>query len=297
MPYRLQVWKEASRDFNVTRADVAMDGNNVVVNVVYRLPLGNNYTVRYTIFPSGTVHVGVNYEPIQVRAQQTDVTDDELFATESESGALARARRADDRLEIPRVGVRFRLPANMNHVQYFGRGPYENYLDRHKGSMVGLYTTTAEDMYVPYARPQENGHRIDTRWIALHRTGGRGLLIEADNLIAFNALRNSVEDFDTQESDAPYQWRNFSPQEVANRNYDWAKDRLRKQTHAADIIPRNFVEVCIDIRQMGVAGYNSWGDRPKPQYSLFANQEYVWGFTLIPIARPQEISSKTGFSY
>jgi beta-galactosidase len=287
MPYRLQIWKEASKNFNKAHTKMAVGMGEVAyyVRVGYTLPLGNLFEVMYAIHNSGVVHVSVNYNPVDTQAQQTAEADDERLATESASGALARARRADTRLEIPRIGVRFRLPAEMNRVQYFGRGPEENHLDRHKGSHVGLYTTTAEDMYVPYVRPQENGHRIDTRWVALHTKNGRGLLIQADSLIGFNALRNSVEDFDGEESDKDYQWTNFSPEEIANRNPANAKDRLRKQTHAIDIVPRDFVEVCVDFKQMGVAGYNSWGDRPKPQYSLFANQEYKFGFTLIPIAK------------
>jgi beta-galactosidase len=299
MAYRLQIWKEASKNFNVVaHADgTPSDPNAVQVHVTYQLPLGNPYTVSYTVFPSGELHVGAKYSPVDFVAIQTAESDEERLATESASGALARARRTDTRLEIPRVGVRFRLPAEMNQVQYFGRGPDENYLDRNRGSHVGHYTTTVEDMYTRYVRPQENGHRTDTRWLALHQRNGRGLLIQADSTFGFNALRNSVEDFDTEESDADYQWRNFSPEYIANRNPADVKDIYRKHTHEADIVFRNFVEVCLDVRQMGVAGYNSWGDRPKPQYSLFANQEYSFGFTLIPISRPQEIATRTGFKF
>lgn len=55
----------------------------------------------------------------------------------------------------------------MNNVQYFGRGPEENYIDRNHGTLVGVYKTTADKMYFNYVRPQENGHHTDTRWIAL----------------------------------------------------------------------------------------------------------------------------------
>ena len=56
MPKRLQVWKESSKNFNVTDATVTMDGNNAVVNVNYLLPAGNLYIVNYTIYPSGAVN-------------------------------------------------------------------------------------------------------------------------------------------------------------------------------------------------------------------------------------------------
>ncbi len=126
---------------------------------------------------------------------------------------------------------------------------------------------------------------------------GKGLLILADKTIGFNTLRNTVEDLDGQESDADYQWRNMSPEEVANKDYAAAKDVLRKQTHEYDIVPRDFVEVCVDMKQSGVAGYNSWGARPEPEYSIFANQEYKWGFTLIPVNNPADITNRTTYSY
>ena len=186
-------------------------------------------------------------------------------------------------MNVPRIGVRFRLPASMNQVEYFGRGPAENYLDRNAGSMVGLYKSTAEELYFPYVRPQENGHHTDTRWVSLS-TGKKGLLIQADNTIGFNALRNSIEDFDDEEATGlSRQWSNFTPEQVANHDEAAAKNVLRRQHHINDITPRNFVEVCVDLKQQGVAGYDSWGSRPEPAYTLPANREYNWGFTLIPL--------------
>jgi beta-galactosidase len=37
------------------------------------------------------------------------------------------------------------------------------------------------------------------------------------------------------------------------------------------------------MKQQGVAGFNSWGDRPLAEHTMPANQEYKWGFTLIPV--------------
>ena len=61
-----------------------------------------------------------------------------------------------------------------------------------------------------------------------------------------------------------------------------AKNVLRRQHHINDVTPRNYVEVCIDLKQQGVGGYDSWGARPEPQYTLPANKDYQWGFTIIP---------------
>ena len=281
MPKRLQVWKESSKNFNVTDATVTMDGNNAVVNVNYLLPAGNLYIVNYTIYPSGAVNVAARFTSTDMDAAQTEVS--EATRTATFTPGRDAARKEASKLNVPRIGVRFRLPASMNQVEYFGRGPAENYLDRNAGSMIGLYKSTAEELYFPYVRPQENGHHTDTRWVSLS-TGKKGLLIQADNTIGFNALRNSIEDFDDEEATGlPRQWSNFTPEQVANHDEAAAKNVLRRQHHINDITPRNFVEVCVDLKQQGVAGYDSWGSRPEPAYTLPANREYNWGFTLIPL--------------
>lgn len=281
MPKRLQVWKESSKNFNVTDATVTMEGKNAIMNVNYLLPAGNLYIVNYTIYPSGAVNVAARFTSTDMDAAQTEVS--EATRTATFTPGRDAARKEASKLNVPRIGVRFRLPASMNLVEYFGRGPAENYWDRNAGSMIGLYKSTAEELYFPYVRPQENGHHTDTRWVSLS-SGKKGLLIQADNTIGFNALRNSIEDFDDEEAtNLPRQWTNFTPEQVANHDEAAAKNVLRRQHHINDITPRNFVEVCVDLKQQGVAGYDSWGSRPEPAYTLPANREYNWGFTLIPL--------------
>ena len=281
MPKRLQIWKESSKNFNVTDATVTMDGNNAVVNVNYLLPAGNLYIVNYTIYPNGAVNVAAHFTSTDMDAAQTEVS--EATRTATFTPGRDAARKEASKLNVPRIGVRFRLPASMNQVEYFGRGPAENYWDRNAGSMIGLYKSTADELYFPYVRPQENGHHTDTRWVSIS-SGKKGLLIQADNTIGFNALRNSIEDFDDEEATGlPRQWSNFTPEQVANHDEATAKNVLRRQHHINDITPRDFVEVCVDLKQQGVAGYDSWGSRPEPAYTLPANREYKWGFTLMPL--------------
>ena len=249
----------------------------------YLLAAGNLYIVKYTIYPDGVVHADITFTSTDMEEGKTEVSEATLMATFSPG--QQEARRAASKLVVPRIGVRFRLPADMNQVQYFGRGPGENYIDRQRASHIDLYKTTADAMYTDnYVRPQENGHRTDTRWVELTRKNGKGLKIVADQTIGFNALRNSVEDFDSEEAVGKLrQWNNFTPEEIANRSEEEAKDVLRHMTHINDITPRNFVEVCVDMKQQGVAGFNSWGDRPLAEHTMPANQEYKWGFTLIPV--------------
>ena len=282
-PKREQIWKQSSKNFQVVDVITLSEGNNTILTANYLLTAGNLYIVKYTIYPDGVVHSDITFTSTEMEEGKTEVSEATLIATFSPG--QEEARRAASKLVVPRIGVRFRLPADMNQVEYFGRGPGENYVDRQAGSFVDLYRTTADAMYTNnYVRPQENGHRTDTRWVTLSRKNGKGLKIVADQTIGFNALRNSVEDFDSEETiNRPRQWNNFTPEEIANRTEEKAKNVLRRMTHVNDITPRNFVEVCIDMKQQGVAGFDSWGDRPLPEHSLPANQEYHWGFTLIPM--------------
>ena len=257
------------------------------------LSASNPYIVDYKVYPDGVVNVAAQFGSTDRSATKIEVSEDTKLATYSPGSKSVE----DNKLEVPRIGVRFRLPQTMNVVEYFGRGPEENYIDRQAGTLVGRYKTTAEDMYVDYVRPQENGHRTDTRWVALTNKQGAGLLVVADETIGFNAQRNSIEDFDGEESDKAYQWRNRSPQEIAAKDEAKAKNKMMKQTHVNDVKPRNFVEVCVDMKQQGVAGYNSWGARPEPAYTIPANQDYEWNFTLVPINNTKAIDNSVKYNY
>ena len=280
-PKREQIWKQSSKNFDVSDATVKMDGKNAIMTINYLLPAGNLYIVDYTIYPSGAVHVAAHFTSTEMNEAETEVS--EATRTATFTPGRDAARKEASKLTVPRIGVRFRMPATMNQVEYFGRGPEENYWDRKAGTLVGLYKSTAEDLYFPYVRPQENGHHTDTRWVSVSSNKGKGLKIVADELIEFNALRNSIEDFDDEEQvNLPRQWSNFTPEQIANHDEAAAKDVLRRQHHINDVTPRNYVEVCIDLKQQGVGGYDSWGARPEPQYTLPANKDYQWGFTIIP---------------
>lgn len=293
-PSRLQVWKQSGKDFNVIDPKIVMDGNAVVISANYLLAAGNLYSVRYRIYPTGVVNVSAKFYSTTMEENKTDIPEATAMATFSPKSMANRKAAAE--LEVPRIGVRFRVPASMHEIEYFGRGPEENYLDRQAGTLIGHYKSTAEEMYFPYVRPQENGHHTDTRWVAV-TDKGKGLLITAENTIGFNALRNSVEDFDSQESSREYQWHNFTPEEIANRDPEKARNNMPKMTHINDIRPRDFIEVCIDMKQQGVAGYDSWGSKPEPGYNIPASQDYTWSFTLVPVNNSKEFTTKSTYSY
>ena len=246
MPRRTQVWKEASRDAD---AEVTgrMEGDAAVIAATRALAGGNRVTTTYTVYPSGAVNVRMHFAPGE-----------------------------EPMPEMPRYGVRFRLPERMDAFAYFGRGPEENYWDRKAGTFVGRYETSARRECFPYVRPQETGHHCDTEWIDFGE-----LLIVADSTMEFNALRCTVEDLDGEQAvGRDYQWHNWTKSD--SNEADKARNAMRRQTHVNDIPVRDFVEVCLDYRQMGLGGYDSWGKRPEESVTLRTGKLRDWGFTLVP---------------
>lgn len=76
---------------------------------------------------------------------------------------------------LPRVGVVFNAEKSLNHVTWYGRGPFECYPDRKAAAHVGVYESSVEDLHVPYIVPGECGGRTDVRWVALKNADGFGL--------------------------------------------------------------------------------------------------------------------------
>ena len=280
-PFRLQIWKQSSKNFKIVESSLAMDGKDALMKVTYHLAAGNLYIATYRIHPSGVVKADYIFTSCEREGMKTELSEAMLTATFSPGNENLLKEAA--KLVVPRIGVRFRMPVAMNKVTYFGRGPEENYCDRNNGTMVGQYSSTADEMYFPYVRPQENGHHTDTRWLTIGKRAGKGLTIYADETLGFNILRNSVEDFDGEEAThRDYQWNNRNAEELKH-DVATAKNKKPRQTHINDIIPRDYVEVCLDMKQMGLGGYDSWGARPDKQYLIPASQEYKWGFTMVPM--------------
>ena len=178
-------------------------------------------------------------------------------------------------VEIPRLGLRFRV--REDSFRYFGCGPAENYWDRCSASFKRIWESRASAEYFPYVRPQETGHHTGTDWLSI----GPLTLARVDEPFEFNALRHTVEDLDGEEAvGRPYQWHNFSPDEVHDDAA--ARNRLRRQTHQDDVPERDFTEVCVDYRMSGVGGYDSWGSRPEPDRTLWSNESYRYRIRLVP---------------
>ncbi len=94
---------------------------------------------------------------------------------------------------LPRVGVDWILDKSLENVQWYGRGPQENYPDRKSGYKTGVYKSTVTDMYEPYLIPQDYGLRTDNRWVRMTDDKGMGLEFKGDKLFNFSAQPYSTE--------------------------------------------------------------------------------------------------------
>ncbi|HPE55397.1 MAG TPA: glycoside hydrolase family 2 TIM barrel-domain containing protein [Bacteroidales bacterium] len=164
--------------------------------------------------------------------------------------------------ELPRLGMRLQVPGKYDQLTWYGRGPQENYWDRKKAAFVGIYKSPVADQYFPYIRPQENGYKTDTRWLALQDSTGKGLMFIGEPLLSFSALNFITEDLD-----------------------QGAKDNYR---HTKDLKQNDFVALHVDYKQTGVGGDDSWGARPHPQYSL-KYDAYEYSYIIRPLQRKQDL--------
>jgi beta-galactosidase len=97
---------------------------------------------------------------------------------------------------IPKVGLQLQLPGEFQEMEWFGRGPFENYPDRKTGAKTRIYSTTVEQDYVPYIIPQDYGNRCDVRWFRLGNGEGSGLHISSPELFHVSAQKYSTEQLD-----------------------------------------------------------------------------------------------------
>ncbi|MCV6629387.1 MAG: DUF4981 domain-containing protein [Flavobacteriaceae bacterium] len=243
MPEKNLVWKKASLAPQLESTKILHRSKDSVVLVArFDLPeLDTHYENEYTVYGNG-----------QMLIKNT------LFAT---------AHPAD----IPRVGMRMQLPGSFRLLQYMGRGPWENYIDRNSAAYIDLYQSTVADQYVPYIRPQENAYKTDAQWLALSNDQGHSLLVvaSAQKDLGFSALHMEMEDFDATAGDN-YQNANISK-------------------HTIDIVPKDLVELHLDYGQRGLGGDDSWWSKPQPSYLLTADKTYQYSFYLLPLKNTKTV--------
>lgn len=155
-----------------------------------------------------------------------------------------------------RFGMQMQMPENFNEVEYYGRGPVENYADRNHSTLIGKYRQTVAEQSYPYIRPQETGTKTDLRWWRVLNISGNGLQFVGDAPFSASALNYSIESLD---------------------------DGVQKdQRHSPEVAKAPFTNLCIDKVQMGLGCVNSWGTLPLEKYRV-PYQDYEFSFILTPV--------------
>jgi len=148
---------------------------------------------------------------------------------------------------MPEFGMLFKLNADYQHLEWYGMGPEETYVDKVTGAKLGIYRNKVADNMSAYIVPQECGNKVGVRYAKVTDNIGRGFIFKGDDL-EFSAL--------------PY-----TPHELENAMHDYELPNV------------HYTVVRVNLKQMGIAGDNSWGARTHDEYLLPAGETLKFGFS------------------
>ena len=149
--------------------------------------------------------------------------------------------------DMPEFGVMFKFDADYDNVTWYGMGPEETYVDRCEGAKLGIYKNKVADNMAKYMVPQECGNKVGVRWASVTDRKGRGMFFTGDNM-EFSAL--------------PY-----TPHEMENA------------MHPYELPQVHYTVVRVSKQQMGIAGDDSWGAQPLPEYLIKTDEKMEFTFT------------------
>ncbi len=228
LQHRYAAWRDPEIKLTSLRHE-STDNNIVSVTAEYDMPtVEGRLTLGYLIYPDGSVSVSETFK-----------------ATE---GAKVS--------NMFRFGMQMQMPEEFEAIEYYGRGPVENYSDRNHSAFLGVYNQTVEEQFYPYIRPQETGTKTDVRyWKQLNRAGN-GLEFTDVAPFSISALNYSIESLD-----------------------DYPE---KKQSHSELVKKADYTNICIDKVQQGLACVNSWGAVPLPEY-MVPYGDYTFQFVMRPV--------------
>ncbi len=143
-------------------------------------------------------------------------------------------------------------------LEYYGRGPRENYIARNPSEQRGIYRQSVPEQYYPYIRPQESGNKTAVRYWSVLDRNGFGLKFEGTAPLECQALNYTQDDL-----------------------YP-GPDKHRVLLHSGDLTPRKFTDLHIATRMMGVGCVNSWGAWPRGEYQM-GYKDYSYTFIITPV--------------
>lgn len=161
-----------------------------------------------------------------------------------------------------RFGMQMPMPKCFSEIEYYGRGPVENYIDRKGNANLGIYRQTVDEQFYSYIRPQENGTKSDIRWWRLFNKAGNGIEVVAAEPFSASALHYTMESLDDGEQKA--------------------------QRHSPEVDEANLTNFLFEKVQMGLGCEDSWGRIARPEYQI-PYGDYTFTFLLKPIQHNIEI--------
>ena len=214
---KMRVWKNPQ--MNLKSFDKRESKDSVVLTANFEMPeVKAELMLRYRINAAGEVAVT------------------EKMTTDKE------AKVAD----LFRYGMQLQMPASFSKLEYYGRGPEENYIDRHSSSFIGKYEANVKDEYYPYVRPQESGNHTDIRYFSIFNpTTGKGITFEGYAPMECSAIPYLVEDLDAG----------------IEKEHAWGQ-------HSGDLVEKGLVQLHIQQRQFGLGCIDSWGASPMEKYRM-----------------------------
>jgi beta-galactosidase len=123
-----------------------------------------------------------------------DVTLDFTVCADGTIMVNSMIRPASPGAIIPKLGFRLEMPKEMEQLSWFGRGPWDSYVDRKEACFPAIYNSTVTDQYEEYILPQEHGTKQEVRWMSLTDNNGKGLLFVAPDQMAASAVHFRPED-------------------------------------------------------------------------------------------------------
>lgn len=214
---KMRVWKNPQ--MNLKSFDKSESKDSVVLTANFEMPeVKAELMLRYRINAAGEVAVT------------------EKMTTDKE------AKVAD----LFRYGMQLQMPAAFSKLEYYGRGPEENYIDRHSSAFIGKYEANVKDEYYPYVRPQESGNHTDIRYFSIFNpTTGKGITFEGYAPMECSAIPYLVEDLDAG----------------IEKEHAWGQ-------HSGDLVEKGLVQLHIQQRQFGLGCIDSWGSSPMEKYRM-----------------------------
>lgn len=223
MMARYGQWKLASMYLSTHGApepnpEVTEEADKVIVAYHYSMPTRPEAfcDVTYEVYGDGTVKTTLSYDPVK------------------ELG------------DMPEFGMMFKVDADYDHVEWYGNGPEETYVDRMRGAKLGIYRNLVQDNMSRYMVPQECGNKTEVRYAKVTDALGRGFLFAGDKM-HFSAL--------------PY-----TPHEMENA------------MHPYELPEVHYTVIRAAAEQMGVGGDNSWGAMTHEEFLLDAGEKMEFSF-------------------